>query len=605
MKKRIVIGILIIVIVIVILRLLGYKDSKKQVMPSEPSNAWSSMQEKADTKIESKDGWVRLWYQIKDFFGESHFIYNLTSKLADNGLVIRVKGEGVWMVSLGTTDVIPDLSMVPYFMIEAKKEAADLYLPFSDFGFRGDHTGDVSMPKPDEVKSLIFTPSLGWSEPGQSHFLEIKEIRTYKKGTPTETDKDGDGIPNGDDYDIDGDGWFNVLEGYAGTDQMDPSNFPDGKLITPSNGCYTGVLITSGATGIVEFESLTGMKPAIINVFLGWEINQDARLKMDRPFLEWIWRHGSIPRHSWFPEGNVRIQDILGGKHDRMLTALACEVKALKQPIIWPYGVEVNGSPLEPSNALWNFGKDGTDRWFEADDIFSHYGDPDEPDGIERWKDYVAYVRKVFDRHGVNNVVYLFHTLGVDYTESGEDILSEEEDILGEQYPVPGNWNTVTNYYPGARLVDWAGFSLNGPGWNGSRWVTIPDLIDESHLMKLRTACAGKPFMIPEFSFFPQANTDPEESRAELFLKVFAELKTDYPFIKAWMFGNTRALSPPALPLWVIAPYMGQDSPPDEIEAFRKAVTQDPYFLKDPILFPKSKNPPARSSKQEKADPAP
>jgi hypothetical protein len=472
MKKIIIIGSLIIATVVLA------NDSKKQVVPCAPSNAWNSVQEKADTKIESKNGWVRLWYQIKDFFGESHFIYNLPSKLADNGLVIRARGEGVWMVSLAKMDVIPDLSMLPYFMIEAKKEAADLYLPFSDFGFRGDHTGDVSMPKPDEVKSLIFTPSLGWSEPGQSHFLEIKEIRTYKKGAPNETDKDGDGIPNPDDYDIDGDGWFNVLEGYAGTDQMDHSDFPNGKLITPSSGCYTGLFVTSGATGILEFEKLTGMKPAIINLFLGWEIDQQARLKLDRPFLEWIWRHGSIPRHSWLPEGNVRLQDIIDGKHDKMISDLAKEVKALKQPIIWPWGVEVDGSPLEPSNGLSNFGKDGTKNWYDVDNLNSYYGQPDEPDGIERWKDYVSRVREIFNRHDVDNVIYFFHTLGAEYTESGED-------ITDGQLPVPGNWNTVTNYYPGSELVDWVGFSLNGPGWNGFKWMTIEDILDESYLKKL------------------------------------------------------------------------------------------------------------------------
>ena len=575
MKKSIIIGIFIILILIVILA----KDSKKEVVPPELSNTWNFEQEKAEAKIESKEGWVRLWYQIEDFFGECSFLYKPSATLVDHGLVIRARGGGAWMISLGTKDVIPDLSKVPYFMIEAKKEAAELYLPFSDFGFRGDHTGDVSLPKPEEVKSLIFTPSVGWSEPGQSHFLEIKEIRTYKKGTDSETDKDGDGIPNDDDYDSDGDGWFNVLEGYAGTDRMDPSDFPNGKLITPSSGCYTGLLVTSGATGILDFETLTGMKPAIINLFPGWEIDQRAPLKMDRPFLEWIWRHGSIPRHCWLPEGKVRLQDIIDGKHDQMIAELAEEVKALRQPIIWPWGVEVDGSPLEPSNGLSNFGKDGTKNWYEVDNLNCYYGSPDEPDGIERWKDYVSYVRKIFDRHGVNNVVYFFHALGAEYTESGED-------IMDGQLPTPGDWNTVTNYYPGARLVDWVGFSLNGPGWNGTKWISIDNILDESYLTKLRGVAMGKPIMIPEFAFFPQTNwqTPPRQSRAELFSKVFKEIKTKYPSIKAWMFENTRSLSPPVMPMWVVAPYMSADSPPDELEAFREAVTQDPYFLKDPIL---------------------
>jgi len=49
MKKPIIIGILIIVIVIVILA----KDSKKQAVPSELSNTWNFVQEKADIKIKS------------------------------------------------------------------------------------------------------------------------------------------------------------------------------------------------------------------------------------------------------------------------------------------------------------------------------------------------------------------------------------------------------------------------------------------------------------------------------------------------------------------------------------------------------------------------
>jgi hypothetical protein len=98
--------------------------------------------------------------------------------------------------------------------------------------------------------------------------------------------------------------------------------------------------------------------------------------------------------------------------------------------------------------------------------------------------------------------------------------------------------------------------------------------------------------MIPEFGFFPQANYAPSESRAKLFLDVFNEIKTRYPSIKAWMFDNIRTLSPPVSPMWPVAPYLGPDSPPGEIEAFRAAVTQDPYFLKNPILIPKSPQPP-------------
>lgn len=575
----------------------GYLDlaagpsEKKVSLPenlsvTEALSAWSSKRDKADTKVESKNGWVRLWYQVQDFWAWATFHYKLPFKLEGKGLVVRAMGEGAWMVSLGLSDSLhsglEELIDIPYFMIEAKDEPQDLYLPFSDFGFRSDHTGDVSMPNPGEIKSLFFTPSLGWAEKGQSDYLEIKEIKTYESGSPSNTDEDGDGIPNGNDWDIDGDGWFNVFEGYAGTDPMDPSKFPDGKLTVPSEGCYTGSIIFSGATGMLDYETLTGMKPAIIVVHPGWEINQNARLKMERPLLDWIWRHGSIPKYSWYPEDPVRLQDILDGKHDQMLEELAEEIKALKQPIVWTYGTEVDGSPMESSNALWNFGKDGTKKWFEVDDIYTYYGDPKQPDGIERWKDYVAYIRRVFDGHGVNNLVYLFHLLGAEYTVSGDD-------VLDGMFPVPGDWNSVNNYYPGDNLVDWCGFSKHECGWlNGSRYMTISDSLMEDYWTKLRTVCAGKPIMIVEFSILPQAYSNPEKSRTLVYSDVFKEMKTRYPSIKAWLLTNTRYMSPPIMDLFPFPPYMDQNSPSDEIEAFKAEVTLDTYFIKNPILSPKS-----------------
>ena len=593
-KKKVIIGILVIIVVIVVLVLLDKdklvllnKDQSeeqtitKQFITSGSSGTWSSKENKVNTNVELKDGWIRLWYNTRDFIGEISFINELPLKLSGDGIFIKAKGEGVWMVSLGASDSFSDPATLPYFMLEVKSEEDDYYLPFSDFGFRSEYTGDVSILNPDKIKSLIFIPSLGWSEKGQSHFLEIKEIKSYEKGISSETDNDGDGIPNNNDWDIDGDGWFNILEGYAGTDQMNPSDFPNGKLGVPSNGSYTGTLITSGATGIVEFEELTGMKSAIISVFPGWEINPNAPLKLDKPFLDWVWRHGSIPRHSWIPEG-IRIQDILDGKHDEIVNALAREVKALKQPIIWAWGVEVTGSPGEPSNALWNFGKDGTEKWFETDNMYTYYGDPNKPDGIERWKDYVAYMKKVFDSHGANNLIYFFHVLAEEYSTAGED-------ILDGMYPVPGDWNSVEKYYPSDEFVDWCGLSVNGPMWHKDKWRTLDEIFSDNknHLTKLQNVCKEKPFFIPEFSFFPQENKNPEKSRAELFSKVFEQLKTKYPFIKAWTYENTRALSPPVLDIWPIAPFMGPDSPPDEIEAFKKAVTENSYFIKDPILLPK------------------
>jgi hypothetical protein len=70
------------------------------------------------------------------------------------------------------------------------------------------------------------------------------------------------------------------------------------------------------------------------------------------------------------------------------------------------FGTEVNRSWF-PWNATWNGGQ-STDQ----------YGDPQAPDGAERFRDAYRGIIDLFRAEGVNNVTWVFH---VDATNSSEN----------------------------------------------------------------------------------------------------------------------------------------------------------------------------------------
>ena len=124
-------------------------------------------------------------------------------------------------------------------------------------------------------------------------------------------------------------------------------------------------------------------------------------------------------------------QAIVDGSFDEALIQFAQEVKAAELPMIIAFGAEPNGDWF-PWNGRWNGG--GTTEG---------YGDPELPDGPERYQDAYRHIIDVFRSQEVENVSWAFH---IDDSSSPD---------LG--------WNQPAQYYPGDDYIDWVGVSIYGP----------------------------------------------------------------------------------------------------------------------------------------------
>jgi beta-mannanase len=104
---------------------------------------------------------------------------------------------------------------------------------------------------------------------------------------------------------------------------------------------------------------------------------------------------------------------------------------------------------MNTNSSAWggahNFGKDSRQTWIQADSLTKCYGDPNKPDGPERYVDAWKRVRRIFGERGATNVLFLWSPLYDNYPKE--------------------KWNEVENYYPGDEYVDLVGCSLYNEGY--------------------------------------------------------------------------------------------------------------------------------------------
>ncbi len=215
-----------------------------------------------------------------------------------------------------------------------------------------------------------------------------------------------------------------------------------GKLIA-SAGIYHGAFPDFGGTEdqvsakkITGFEGLVGKSIAWAYLSNNWgneirfpsEAIAEVRAAGTLPFVR------LMPR-STFEEGGpdpvYTLQAILDGDFDVELNSWFAQAAALDEPILCEFGTEVNGNWFP-----WN-------GQYSGAEVTDGYGDPNFPDGPERFRDAYRHVIDLANANGANAITWFFHIDSSGFPELA--------------------WNQIELYYPGDSYIDWLGVSIYGP----------------------------------------------------------------------------------------------------------------------------------------------
>ena len=252
---------------------------------------------------------------------------------------------------------------------------------------------------------------------------------------------------------------------------------------------------------IRDFEAIANKKI----VWAYFSQNWFNGIKYPKEHIHAISDTGSIPFVRLMPRSNetqgvaeeyFSLQNIIDGNFDTELTKWAQDAKEDNIPLLVDFAVEANGN--------W-FGYSGI---FNGADTTDGYGDPNYPDGPERYRDAYRHIIDIFKRENVNHITWFYH---FNYTS-----FPNEE------------WNQAKYYYPGDNYIDWVGFSLYGAQtldeeWEGLEFSTqLQEYIDS--YKELNTT---KPVALLEFGV---TDNHPDGNKSA-WLKDAFETILDNPYI--------------------------------------------------------------------------
>ncbi|HAH22074.1 MAG: hypothetical protein A2Y00_07595 [Omnitrophica WOR_2 bacterium GWF2_43_52] len=305
------------------------------------------------------------------------------------------------------------------------------------------------------------------------------------------------------------------------------------------------------------------------------------------------WQGGSDYHPENIKDKAPKIKDVLDGKWDNYLRKIAREIKDIDAPLLMELTHEFN-APTFSNNIWWVFGQDGDRSWLEvcnpqygradftgldpgkmlqgikegkikADcrELYNQYKSPyipDEdgtlPDGIERMRDMWIHVKDIFDEEGVVNVSWFEHT--GDITGTG---------LFNKIMP----WNKIDYYWPGEGYIDFIGTSVyysdaedtsdkfNSPNENKTFHASA-NLAKEVAASKY---WKDTPVLLVEFAYMQNGT---EEKNIG---KIFGEyIPRDFKNVRGFTFLD-----------W--PPQFGTDA---EIAAWKKYVSDNPYYIKYPVI---------------------
>lgn len=266
-----------------------------------------------------------------------------------------------------------------------------------------------------------------------------------------------------------------------------------GKLIAPNGEkIYFGAFPDFGGSENVvsvdrvkSFESIVGKKIAWAMFSNNWYNG----ISFPKSRVDAIYSSGAVPYIRLMPRSDdtqgdsdkkFSLQNIIDGKFDDNLKNWAKEAKNYKKSLLLDFGVEPNGDWF-PWSGKFNGGSK-TDG----------YGNPNYPDGPERYKDAYIHIIDIFREIGANNVTWFFHYNYVSFPNSG--------------------WNQPKYYYPGDDYIDWIGFSLYGAQTLEEEWEGLEFSTQlKENIGSFRAIGANKPVALLEFGV---TDNHPQGSKA-------------------------------------------------------------------------------------------
>ncbi len=261
----------------------------------------------------------------------------------------------------------------------------------------------------------------------------------------------------------------------------------------PAGKLYHGVF-PGGLTGeeddmtladVQAYENAAGKHVAWVYFSHNWYYGRAFPAKS----ATWIRAHGSIPYvrlmlrsdpNQGHADSTYTLARILNGAFDNDLRAWCDGARNFSTRLIAEYGVEVNGEWF-PWNGKWNGGGTKTG-----------YGDPNQPDGPERFRDAYRRIIQICRAEGANNITWVFHVNDGDYPQV--------------------NWNRFENYYPGDAYIDWLAVSSYGAQTPQDDWWPIFRESMDDVYPRLAALSASKPIIVAEFGV---TNNNPLGSQSQ------------------------------------------------------------------------------------------
>ncbi len=237
-------------------------------------------------------------------------------------------------------------------------------------------------------------------------------------------------------------------------------------------GGVTGEESDLSAEDLRSYEQAAGKSAAWVYFSHNWYQGRDFPLET----AAWIRQQGSVPyirlmlrsdAELGHAEPVFSLERIINGEFDRDLQAWASAARDFGTPLIAEFGTEANGEWFS-WNGVWNGGgqKDA-------------YGDPQEPDGPERFRDAYRHIIQIARLQGADNIIWVFHANGGDWPDE--------------------DWNRLEHYYPGEEWVDWIGVSVYGAQTPQDKtWPVFRTDMDAIY-PRLAALSPGKPIMVLEF----------------------------------------------------------------------------------------------------------
>jgi hypothetical protein len=354
-----------------------------------------------------------------------------------------------------------------------------------------------------------------------------------------------------------------ILLGGCGPDEVAGPDDLAVKVVPPPTGIYhsafpdfAGSEDTVTIQRIIDFEALVSKK--IVWAYFSNNWLKDEGIKFPDKSVKIIHKHGSVPYirmmprsgfHKSGPDPIYTMQHIIDGVFDNDLICWAEDAKQSRIPLIVEFGTEVNGDWFS-WNGRWNGGSET-----------KQYGDPEYPDGPERFRDAYRHIINLFQVQNVKNITWVFHV----------DAKPEPEE----------SWNNMAAYYPGDNYIDWLGISMYGAQVPGETWWDFTEIMDGAYA-EVTALSPEKPVCLLEFGVIDDAQTG---DKASWIKNAFVTIKSGrYPRLKAISYWHETFTNDDGS-----LTNLRLDSSPVALKAYRDAVADSIFVEKAYYTYKKDK----------------